>query len=389
MLILGVPSPSWNTMRSPTPAPRPPRQPKVMKLVFAAMIALRNEQLVAAASSSAAVLTTKVTAPSARSGEAVAPTPAPTRRRGGTGREVDVRIRFTAGTASAYRHAAWLCDATFTIPLIRGIAAGDKSSEQTIRATRCRPAIGARRTGAIAAYAVSPQPFSALPTALTSCAISTWPSEFWNARHALAGWLPSAMPTPVMSSLIETTWLSSRSPVHGGTVAVGVGFAARVGVTVVVAPDTGVCVGVAGAEAVLLAVRLAVAVVELVAAAVRDAVDVALGANVADHVAVDVAVRVRGRGGWDGRPDRLGDAVGVGDASENGAENGEVLAHVRGGGGHVRPAQRPVEGPVAVPGQDRALIDAAFVLRVRVDVDRARGAGSAVQRRTRSARPLR
>ena len=331
-----------------------------------------------------------------------------------------------------------------TIPLNRGCAgltrrscgwAGD-SDGASLRCINTSPV-------AIAAYVVWPQPFSALPTALTSRAISTWPSGFWNARHALAGWLPSAMLTPVMSSLIETTWLSSQSPVHGGTVAVGVGFATRVGATVDVVPDTGVCVGGAGGKAVLLAVplavgtavaktvavavretvevalgadvgdetvvgvaadvalrvrvgvavvdedavpvavRLAVAVAEVVAVAVREAVAVALGADVADEVAVDVAVgvrvgvavldeeavrvavrlavavavtepvavtvreavdvalgadvadqvavdvavwvRVRVGVGGTGVGDRLGDAVGVGDVSENGAENGDVL----------------------------------------------------------------
>jgi hypothetical protein len=40
------------------------------------------------------------------------------------------------------------------------------------------------------------QPSRAFATPLMSCAMSTWPCEFWNAGQALVGCNPSAMFTP-------------------------------------------------------------------------------------------------------------------------------------------------------------------------------------------------
>jgi hypothetical protein len=66
--------------------------------------------------------------------------------------------------------------------------------------------------GVAALVGVGPHPFSALFTPLMSCAMSTWPCEFWNARQALANWPPSAMFTPRMRSLILTMPVLPQSP---------------------------------------------------------------------------------------------------------------------------------------------------------------------------------
>jgi len=57
----------------------------------------------------------------------------------------------------------------------------------------------------------------ALFTPWMSCAMSTSPCAFVNARQALGGWWPRTMLTPRTNSLIATVLLPSQSPTQALT----------------------------------------------------------------------------------------------------------------------------------------------------------------------------
>src|SRR5262245_25019743 len=98
-----------------------------------------------------------------------------------------------------------------------------------------------------------------------SCAMSTIPCEFANARQAVSGWTPRTMLTPRVNSLIATTPLPSQSPVQDA--------ADLVGVEVAVSGAVGLTVAVAG----LVGGDMAVLVAVVVGAAEGGAVGVSVG----------------------------------------------------------------------------------------------------------------
>ena len=235
---------------------------------------------------------------------------------------------------------------------------------------RCGPLSSASLS---VAYETDSQAVSELFTPLMSCAMSTVPSAFSNAGHALAGRVPRAIFTPMISSLIDTAPLPSQSPVHDTVVALAVALADGAGVPVGVALEAGVLlgnevavpltVGVAVAVRSTLGVALAdrvevtvavaledavrvlvgdeervpvadglrvgVAVAKPVAVAVRVTVEVALRVGVAVEelvgVSLDVGVRVGVRVAVDVGIATVALGVGVWVNRENGAENSEVL----------------------------------------------------------------
>jgi hypothetical protein len=146
---------------------------------------------------------------------------------------------------------------------------------------RCGPLSSASLS---VAYETDSQSVSELFTALMSCAMSTVPSAFSNAGHALAGWVPRAIFTPMISSLIDTAPLPSQSPVHDTVVALAVALADGAGVPVGVALEAGVLLG--NEVAVPLTVGVAVAVRSTLGVALADRVEVTVA------VALEDAVRV-------------------------------------------------------------------------------------------------
>ena len=62
------------------------------------------------------------------------------------------------------------------------------------------------------------QPFSALFTPVTSCETVTMPLWSSNAAQALGGWLPNAMSTPRMRSLISTLPRPLQSPTDASAI---------------------------------------------------------------------------------------------------------------------------------------------------------------------------